>query len=761
VSKKRELFDAIEAEDLDKVKEILSKKNKLGAKFNPNYVLDHTTPLCLAARLNNIKIVEELYSSNADVNKLGGGISPLCHAVRNDNLEMVNFLLKKNANINQADRSGLTPLMIAITNRYDDIFERLIEWKPDLYKKNKDGKTALQLARKEFNIRYINRLENAQKGKYPKKNVSKPISKNQENIDNSNAESNLGIKFNNENDSADEKDSAAEIDDMPYYSEEVILKALKNRDMDILMEALNVLEVMNILNEFDSVKEKFGDMTINHFNMRGVLEIALISAADKNNVKTINGLCQRDFKGRQKVNPNCIASHNGWTPLECAASKGNTGAVEALLRNGGGMKMYSSLVYAAIHGWIDTIKILLKFGADVNEIDAKIAKTPLDVGVIEGHLELVILLLQHGANVNYANSLGWTPLMIASDQDKMDMIQILLRFGANIFLKNNENNTALMIAKESGHAKIAQLLDLIEKKIKQNRGASTRKPIDSRFDNAKLSEREKALFFAIQHDDVDTITTLCEKNADRESLVNPNCLDNNKFTPLQFAAYYGFEKSLERLLTLGADANNTIDRAAAPLFIAIGKGNIKALQILIKYGANVLHCDDNGTSVLHYAVENRLTYFIDILVMNGANVNHAKSDGVSPLFTAAENGDDEIIKILIDEKAKINQATNDGETPLYIAAQYGHVGAMEILLKKGALVNKATDEGESPLYVAVHEGRNDAVELLLSYEADINFKCNGKTALMIARDKGFSAIVRVLENFDNTIITSASIQPGF
>ena len=56
---------------------------------------------------------------------------------------------------------------------------------------------------------------------------------------------------------------------------------------------------------------------------------------------------------------------------------------------------------------------LLEAGADVNELvedDNGIMCTPLYYACGYGHLDTVRLLLQHGAEVDTANSKGFTPL---------------------------------------------------------------------------------------------------------------------------------------------------------------------------------------------------------------------------------------------------------------------------------------------------------------------------------------------------------------
>jgi ankyrin repeat protein len=48
----------------------------------------------------------------------------------------------------------------------------------------------------------------------------------------------------------------------------------------------------------------------------------------------------------------------------------------------------------------------------------------------EGHLPMVLLLLEHGANVNHKTKAGYTSLEMAIAQGRRDVAETLLRAGA-------------------------------------------------------------------------------------------------------------------------------------------------------------------------------------------------------------------------------------------------------------------------------------------------------------------------------------------
>lgn len=79
----------------------------------------------------------------------------------------------------------------------------------------------------------------------------------------------------------------------------------------------------------------------------------------------------------------------------------------------------------------------------------------------QGDLELVLLLLTAGADINKADSSGFTPLMKAAEKNQSTIINTLLDKGANARLKSNDGKTAYDIALQNNHA--ASVSTLISK----------------------------------------------------------------------------------------------------------------------------------------------------------------------------------------------------------------------------------------------------------------------------------------------------------
>jgi hypothetical protein len=113
------------------------------------------------------------------------------------------------------------------------------------------------------------------------------------------------------------------------------------------------------------------------------------------------------------------------------------------------------LYIAAQEGHLPVVKLLLDRGADVNPAMTNEGYTPLLIAAREGHLPVVQLLLDRGADGSQANDDGNTPLLIATQQGHLPVVQLLLDRGADV---NEANTYGLLVAAQHGHLPVVQLL---------------------------------------------------------------------------------------------------------------------------------------------------------------------------------------------------------------------------------------------------------------------------------------------------------------
>lgn len=123
-----------------------------------------------------------------------------------------------------------------------------------------------------------------------------------------------------------------------------------------------------------------------------------------------------------------------WYEVEefCAAAKRNdTAAVQSMLDMNGPVLINSNdsagdtaLTWASWYGNLDTMKLLLDYGADIN-LRGVNGKTPLAWAAEAGRKEAVAMLLDRGADASIKDNDGNTPLEIARNRAHKDVVDLI------------------------------------------------------------------------------------------------------------------------------------------------------------------------------------------------------------------------------------------------------------------------------------------------------------------------------------------------
>jgi ankyrin repeat protein len=245
------------------------------------------------------------------------------------------------------------------------------------------------------------------------------------------------------------------------------------------------------------------------------------------------------------------------------------------------------LVFAARQGDIESARILLDGGADVNQ-QTQFGYTALLAATQNRYYRLGAFLIERGADPKIANKGGWTPLYIATDNrnieggdyptrkpdmDHLEFIKLLLAHGADVNARMNSSTETRTV-----------------------------------FTHQWLFEEGATPYLrAAQSGDITLLRLLLEHGAD------PSISTYTGVTPLMVAAGIGWvegvtyewseEQTLQTvklLLELGADVNaRESEDGRVALMGAAHKGRNDVVQLLVDHGADLAARDIGSRDSIH------------------------------------------------------------------------------------------------------------------------------------------------------------------
>jgi ankyrin repeat protein/thymidine kinase len=310
----------------------------------------------------------------------------------------------------------------------------------------------------------------------------------------------------------------------------------------------------------------------------------------------------------------------------------------------------SALEKAVLNERLDIVKLLLKYGAQLNiyNQDMPILSTAAAIGnteiviellkasykqqklqdfdrsrallqaVLHGHLTTVITLLNMGVDPNIVDENGMSPLhyavTCAVHKNRTSLVQILLENGADPNLESKNSGRILTIAISTNN---------IEAVVNLLKAGANYEPIP-------FNLNETIQFcIAVAFGKINEVVSFIKKG------INVNYQDVNGTNPLYLAAYYGHSDIVTLLIRSGADIN--------------------------------LQRNDKNTA-LHIAAKNGHVKVANALLM--ANPNLQNDDGATPLHLAVENEHNEVAEeLLCDDRIDLEIKRNDGRTSIEIASQ--------------------------------------------------------------------------------------------
>ena len=438
-------------------------------------------------------------------------------------------------------------------------------------------------------------------------------------------------------------------------------------------------------------------------------------------------------------------NHKGNNVVMLASRSAQVNSLSVLLKNPSCLAAVNELSFhfnltplmqAIIHRSVTMTRLLLH-GADPNKKNYRgvtcllvaVGKNPKKDSVsmdITNALDLVILLLHHGADVNQSHNDETALTVAAANGAPTNVVQELLKRGADVDHVDSEGNTALFYACAQGRGKVVKtLLDY-----------------GAKVDYINRRKCETALTVAIERQaPVTLVEDLLKKGA------SVNHVDRNGDTALIVASKNRAERVVELLLKHGADVNYESKQSGeTALMKAVTGSCCKIVGDLLKNGASVNHVTSAGKTALMSVCQDGQEDILKLLLEYGADVNIVNTHtGESPLIAAARGmASLTFIEKLLNQRVDVNHKSKSGETALTCACKNGDdevsfdnkapLPVVEMLLKQGACVNVVENNGNTALICACQNGEEKVAKLLLEHGADVKSvsKETGETALTAA-----------------------------
>ena len=559
--------------------------------------------LCACLEGDRLENVITLVKHGAKIHKVDkDGKSALHFAATFSSPEVIMFLLFLGMSVNMTDNSDRTPLMCACLEggRFENV-KTLVKHGAEIYKVNKDGKSALHFAATFSSPEVVRYL------------LSRGMSANM--TDNSSRSPLMcacleGGRLENIKTLVEH---GAEIHKVDKDGKSALHFAATFSSPEVVIYLLSLGMSVN--------------MTDN--SGRTPLMCACLEGGRFENVKTL-------VEHGAKIHK---VDKDGKSALHFAATFSSPEVIMYLLSLGMSVNMtdksgLTPMMTACLKGGrLENVKTLVIHGAEIHKVN-KDGKSALHFAATFSSPEVVKYLLSRGMSVNMTDNSSRSPLLCAClEGGRLENIKTLVEHGAEIHKVDKNGKSALHFAATFSCPEVVKYL--------LSRGMSV-----NMTDN---SSRSPLLCACLEGGRLKNIKTLVLHGAEIHKV------DIDGKSVLHFAATFSSSKVVKYLLSTRLSVNMTDNSSRSPLMCAcLEGGRFENIKTFIERGADIYKVDKDGKSALHFAATFSSPEVVKYLLSRGMSVNMTDNSDRTPLMCAClKCGRLENIKMLIEYGADI------------------------------------------------------------------------------------------------------------
>jgi cytohesin len=374
--------------------------------------------------------------------------------------------------------------------------------------------------------------------------------------------------------------------------------------------------------------------------------------------------------------------------LAKAARDGDVKTIQSLVNAGVNVDLpdqygHTAVYYATAFNQAKAVEVLLGFHADPNTpvskhfIIPQPPATPLQYAAELGNRQVAFQLIAAGAHIDGVGPTGRTPLYYAFGH--LDLLQMLLDEGANVNVRDTDGTSPLDEAVWFDLLDVAAILLAHGADLNAPEPETGATPINE----AAYKGHARLVRYLLQF--------------------HPNLevADKKGYTPLDNAIRMGKEDSAVLLLEVQRPTH-----LVKALETAIKKDEGSVVENLLRLGD--VKALPSGTTLLDAAAFSGAEHVVNVLLKQNADPNQEGANGSFPLTDAALKGFDSIVTALLEHGARVNQINREaGISALYSAASFGKASTVDLLLKRGADPNLCSTGHKSPLAAATENSFKD------------------------------------------------------